>query len=139
MEFLFLVADSWWQVLLGSLAEVGLVFLSALLTVLGGFAIKWIAKKVKITDESQKQMIQEAYDKIVDMGISYAEQNAHKLKDNPKHGSAEKLNDALGFIQKMIEDQKLPEKTADWVEKKIESKLGESKVKAEEIKDLEKK
>lgn len=137
MDFVFLASDSWWQVLLGHMAELGLAFAVPILTVLGSLFIVWISKKLKITDVEKQFAMQEAYDRILETGISYAEQEAYKLKNDPKHGSAEKLNSAMTFVVKMIKDWKLPEKSSDWIEKKIEAKLGESKVDYQKLKELQ--
>ena len=127
--YTFLAQDAWWQVLLGGVSEVALSFGAVLLVALGSLFIKWVAKKLKIEDVKTQATIQGAYDKIVEWGVAYAEQWAHKLSDDPKDGSAKKLDKAVEFVQDMIKDWGLEEKSADWIVDKIEAKLGEDKVK----------
>ena len=116
--------DPWWKVLIGHLTEILLLFASALALGLGGLLIRWVAKKVKITDQEQIAGLEQLYGLAVGFGVNYARQEAHKLGNNPD-AKAKRLESALEKAQEFIEDWKLPQKTADWLRKKIEAKLGE--------------
>lgn len=117
-------ADSWGKVLAGRLLDILLIFVLALATALGGLLVKWLAKKMKITDQEQIKSMEGLYDLAVGFGINLARQQSHKLKDNPD-AKAKRLDTALGAVQDKIAELKLPEKTADWIRKKIEAKIGE--------------
>lgn len=125
--YVFLAQDSWWQVLLGHLSEAGLAFAAPLLVVLGVVGIKWVLKKLKVEDVKIQDTLESAYEKLVDWGIGYAEEQAHKLSNDPKKGVANKLDMAADYVQKMIKEWGLPEKTSEWVEEKIEARLGQQR------------
>lgn len=115
--------DSWWKVLLGGLSETAITFLLFILLGLGGLAIKWVAKKMKIEDATQITQMENVWSTLIGMGANYANQMAHKLRDNPDK-KGKKMDWAVEFVQKLIKDWKLPEKSADWIKKRVEAKLG---------------
>jgi hypothetical protein len=117
--------DSWWKVLLGGLINVFLLFLLAIASSLGGLLIKWLGKKMKITDTQQLNQLEMMFDALVVAGINFAKQQAYKLGDNPD-AKAKRMKWAMEFVEKGIQEWGLPEKTAEWLGKKIEAKIGES-------------
>lgn len=116
-------ADTWWKVLIGRLLEILLVFVLALGTALGGLLVKWVAKKAKITDQEQIAGMEKLYDLAVSFGVNFARQQAKKLSGNPD-SKAKRLEWALEKAQEFISEWKLPDKTASWIKKKIEAKIG---------------
>lgn len=125
--FTFLAQDTWWQVLLGGLSETALVFAGAMALTLGGLLIRWVMKKMNITDVEKVKSVDAMYDAAVGLGIQYAAQYAHKLRDDPD-ASGKKLEVAVEFVQKMVKDWGLAEKSADWVAARVEAKLGADKL-----------
>jgi hypothetical protein len=117
--------DPWWKVLLGNLVQAALLFVLAILMMLGRFAVQWFAKKLKITNAEQIQKMNELYNAAVVMGVNFANQMAHKLKDDPD-AAGKRINWASEMITKLIKDYGLPEKSADWIKHQIEAKLGET-------------
>jgi hypothetical protein len=107
---------NWWQLLLKHLME--LVF--TLLGLIGTALVTVLFKKYKF---------QEQTDKINDLlmrAIGFAEQKskkAAKLDGSPK-GSTEKLELAIQFAQNMAKEYKLPAKSQEWWEDKLEAWLG---------------
>lgn len=122
--FTFAAQDTWWMVLLGFLSQLGLSFASVLLPVLGLILVRWVAKKMNITDVEKMKAMDAMYDSAVTLGVNYAEQKA-KLLDNDPDASGKKLKMATDVVAKAIADFGLPAKTADWVESRIEAKLGD--------------
>lgn len=117
--------DSWWKVLIGGLLEILLVFILAIAAVLGKPLIAWVAKKVKVEDAKQIAQMETLYDTLVGIGVNYATQQAHKLRDNPD-AKGKRLDWGVEMVQKLIKDYGLPEKTANWIKKRIEAKLGQT-------------
>jgi hypothetical protein len=117
--------DPWWKVLLGNLVQTALLFVLAILMMLGRFAVSWFTKKLKITNAEQIQKMNELYNAAVVMGVNFANQMAHKLKDDPD-AAGKRINWASEMITKLIKDYGLPEKSADWIKHQIEAKLGET-------------
>lgn len=117
-------ADPWWKALLGGLTNIFLLFLSAIATGLGALLIKWVAGKIKVTDAVVLAAVEAQYDKAVQLGIDFAEQEVKKLTDEPDV-NGKRLGLAIEKIQEMIKDLGLVEKTTDWVRTRIEAKLGE--------------
>jgi dihydroxyacetone kinase-like predicted kinase len=71
-------------------------------------------------------MIDEMVDKAVVMGLHYAEEQAHKLRDNPVKG-AEKLNMAADKALEYLKDSKVVDKGAEYIKGLIEAKLGQTR------------
>jgi hypothetical protein len=116
--------DTWWQVLLGNLIQIVLLFVLALAVALGKFAVQWVAKKMKVEDAEHIAKMEGLYDMAVTFGVNFASQQAHKMKNDPD-SKGQRLNWALEKAQEMIKEYKLPDKSADWVKGKIEAKIGE--------------
>jgi hypothetical protein len=116
--------DSWWKGLLGGMTNILLLFLSAIATGLGALLIKWVAGKIKVTDAVVLAAVEAQYDKAVQLGIDYAEQEAKKLTADPD-AKGKRIGFAIAKIQELIQDQGLVEKTADWIRVRIEAKLGQ--------------
>jgi len=125
--FTFAAQDTWWMVLLGFLSQAGLAFAAVLLPVLGMFLVRWAGKKMNITDVEKLKAMDAMYDSAVALGVNYARQQASKLENDPNPNAA-KLKLATDFVMKTVTDWKLPEKTADWVEARIEAKIGADKL-----------
>lgn len=86
----------------------------------------WILKKMKVEDQKAQMMIDEMVDKAIGVGIHYAEEQAHKLKDNPVDGAA-KLNMAGEKAQAYLKDSGIVNKGSEYLKDLIESKLGEGR------------
>jgi len=106
------------QLLLGILA----IALPIVLTPL----VRWLLKKCKVEDAKAQQMIDDAVDKAVVHGLNYANEQAHKLRDNPVAG-AEKLNMAADKALVYLKDSGIVDKGANYLKDLIESKLGETR------------
>lgn len=117
--------DTWWQTLLGGLIQILLLFVAAIATALGPYAIKWIANKAKISNQETQMTMNSLYDQAIYMGVNFATQQANKLNNNPD-AKGERLKWATTKAQELIKEWKLPEKSAKWIEDAIEAKLGET-------------
>lgn len=116
--------DPWWKVLLGGLLQILLLFVLTFATIAGRLLIKYIAKKMNVTDKEEIERMNALYDSAVTIGVNFASQQAHKLRDKPD-SKGKRLDWALTKAQELIKDYKLPEKTAQWITDKIEAKIGE--------------
>ena len=106
----------WWKVILSHALE--LIF-SLLGIIVIGF-VNVLLKKYGFESYTEK------VDDLLERGVGFAEQKsliALKLNGKPLD-SGEKLQLALGFITEKAKDYKLPQKTRDWWEDKVESWLG---------------
>lgn len=112
-------SDPWWKALLGFLSKAGLAFAGALLPVLIVFAVSWLKNKLKLDKIAG---VDDTLNKWVEMAITYAEQQASKLDDNPDPNAA-KIKLATDFVLKMVKASGLPAKVADLVEDRIEARL----------------
>lgn len=88
--------------------------------------VLWILKKMKVEDAKAQMLVDEMVDKAIGVGIHYAEEQAHKLKDNPVDGAA-KLNMAGEKAQAYLKDSKIVDKGSEYLKDLIESKLGETR------------
>jgi hypothetical protein len=116
--------DTWWQTLLGGLIQIIILFGGAIASVCGGLLIKWLASKAKISNQETIKAMEELYDKAIVLGVQFATQQANKLNNNPD-AKAKRIKWATDMATKFIKEWKLPEKTAGWIEDRIEAKLGE--------------
>jgi hypothetical protein len=117
--------DHWGLTLLGGLIQILLLFVLSFLVMLGRVGIKWLSKKVGLTNAEMTKQIEELYEKAVAMGINYASQQAYKLRDDPD-SAGRRIDWATEAIMKAIKDMGLPEKSAGWVRNRIEAKIGET-------------
>lgn len=86
----------------------------------------WLLKKMKVEDAKAHQLIDETVDKAIGVGIHYAEEQSHKLKDNPIDG-AKKLAMAGEKAQAYLKDSGIIDKGANYIKDLIEAKLGETR------------
>jgi hypothetical protein len=98
----------------------------------------WILKKMKVEDVKAQMMVDEMVDKAIGVGIHYANEQAHKLKDNPVDGAA-KLNMAGEKALAYLKDSKVVDKGAEYIKDLIEAKLGETRTQPAVEKPSEKK
>lgn len=83
----------------------------------------WLYKKFKITNLQHKDYIDSMVLKGIDLGIGKANEEAHKLRDNPE-AKVKKLDIAIGTANKYLVDSGLPKKGADYLATMIEARLG---------------
>ena len=88
--------------------------------------VYWLLKKMKVEDAKAKMLVDQMVDKAVGVGIHYANEQAHKLKDNPVDG-AKKLDMAGAKAQAYLKDSGVVDKGANYIKDLIESKLGEGR------------
>ena len=115
--------DSTGSVLGGILLQLLLGVLLVAVPIIATPLIKWVLKKMKITDLQTQQVIDDTVDKAVVFGLNYANEHAHKLRDNPVTG-AEKLNIAADKALVYLKDSKIIDKGAEYIKDLIEAKLG---------------
>lgn len=115
--------DSTGSVVGGSLLQILIVILTIALPVVLTPLVKWLLKKMKVEDLQTQQMIDGIVDQAVVMGLNYANEQAHKLGDNPVKGAA-KLAVARDKALKYLEDSGIVGKGAEYIEDLIEAKLG---------------
>jgi hypothetical protein len=116
--------DTWWQTLLGGLTQILILFGGAVATTCGGLLIRWLANKGKISNQETIKAMEDLYDKAIALGVQFATQQANKLNNNPD-AKAQRIKWATDMATKFIKEWNLPEKTANWIEDRIEAKLGE--------------
>ena len=88
--------------------------------------VYWLFKKMKVEDVKAKMLVDQIVDNAVGVGIHYAEEQAHKLKDNPVDG-AKKLDMAGAKAQAYLKDSGIVGKGSEYLKDLIESKLGENR------------
>jgi len=118
--------DSKGSVIGGFVLELFLGILSIALPIVLTPVVIWLLKKMKVEDHKTQQMIDDMVDKAVVMGLHYAEEQAHKLRDNPVK-SAEKLNMAADKAKEYLKDSKVVDKGAEYLKGLIEAKLGQTR------------
>jgi hypothetical protein len=118
--------DSKGSVIGGFLLQLLLGVLAVAVPIILTPVVKWLLKKMKVEDAKTQQMIDDMVDKAVVMGLNYAEEQAHKLRDNPVK-SAEKLNMAADKALDYLKDSKVVDKGAEYIKSLIEAKLGEKR------------
>lgn len=115
--------DPWWKALLAFLSKLGLSLAGALLPVLVAYGTAWVRAKLKLEKAEGMERMLDAW---TDKGISYAEQQASKLDDNPDENAA-KMKLATDFVLKLVEANGLPKKVAGLVGDRIESRMKAAK------------
>lgn len=115
--------DSKGSVFGGWVLEMLLYLVGALLTVLIPVLTAWVYKKLKLTDLQSKEMVDSIVLKAAQFGLGKAEEEAHKLHDDPMD-SAKKMDLALSSANKYLRDSGIPEKSAGYLADLIESQLG---------------
>jgi hypothetical protein len=118
--------DSKTSVVGGWLLQLVLGVLGIVITTISYPLVRWLLKKMKVEDAKAVMMVDEMVDKAVGVGIHYAEEQAHKLKDNPVDG-AKKLDMAGSKAQAYLKDSGVVDKGANYLKDLIESKLGEGR------------
>jgi hypothetical protein len=118
--------DSKGSVVGGWLLELLLGILGIVITTISYPLVRWLLKKMKVEDQKAVMMVDEMVDKAVGIGIHYAEEQAHKLHDNPVD-SAKKLDMAGAKAQAYLKDSGVVDKGAEYLKDLIESKLGEGR------------
>jgi hypothetical protein len=98
------------------------------LTALLGVGLAWLKKKWNI---DAGDTLEKALQDIIERGIGYAAEKAHKAlqagEDAP--GGAQKLRDALEYVEDEVQRLGYDKLAADKLEALIESKLGVERVK----------
>lgn len=117
--------DSWWKVLIGGIIEILLLFLGALGIGLGGLLVKWLTKKLKITELEKAKQYEDLYNAAITLGVNFAKQQAHRLKNSPD-AKAKRLEWAVEKATELIKEFNIPEKAAKWIKDRIEAKIGET-------------
>lgn len=121
--------DSLGSVIGGVLLQILLAVLVIAVPIVLTPLVKWLLKKMKITDLQTQQTVDDIVDKAVVHGLNFANEHAHKLRDNPVK-SAEKLNVAADKAIAYLKDSKIVDKGADYIKDLIEAKLGETRSEA---------
>jgi len=118
--------DSLGSVVGGALLQILIVILMIAIPIVLTPLVKWLLKKMKVEDLQTQQAIDDIVDKAVVCGLNYANEQAHKLRDNPVTG-AEKLNLAADKAIVYLKDSKIVDKGAEYLKGLIEAKLGETR------------
>ena len=118
--------DSLGSVVGGALLQILIVILMIAIPIVLTPLVKWMLKKMKVEDLQTQKAIDDIVDKAVVCGLNYANEQAHKLRDNPVT-SAEKLNFAADKAIVYLKDSKIVDKGAEYLKGLIEAKLGETR------------
>ena len=110
----------------GALLQILLVVLTIAVPIVLTPFIKWLLKKMKVEDLQTVQLVDGIVDQAIVVGLNYANEQAHKLGDNPIKG-AEKLAVARDKAIEYLKDSGIVNKGAEYIEGLIEAKLGESR------------
>ena len=116
--------DSKGSIIGGGLLEIFIYIIGCVLIALKGVLIRWLWEKYKLEKYVSADKVDEMVEKAVVKGVNYADEQAHKLRDNPIDG-AKKLDLAIDAAKKYIKDSGLPEKGASYLATLIEAKLPE--------------
>lgn len=114
--------DSKGRVFGGWALEILLYLLGLALLAVKGVLVKWLWEKYKLDKYVSADKVDEMVGKGVDVGIGYAEEQSHKLHDDPIDG-AKKLDLAIAKVNEYLRDSGIPEKGAAYLATLIESKL----------------
>lgn len=107
----------------GWVLEILLYIIGTLLAAILPVLTAWAYKKLKLTDLESKDMIDGIVLKAALFGLGKAEEEAHKLHDNPIDG-AKKMDIAIASANNYLRDSGLPEKGSKYLADLIESRLG---------------
>lgn len=118
--------DSKASILGGAALEIFIILLTISLPILMTPFVRLLMKKLKVTDIEMQNHVNELVGKAVVMGLNYAEEQAHKLRDNPVE-SAEKLNWAADKAVEYLKTSGIVDKGAEYIKTLIEAKLGETR------------
>lgn len=118
--------DKKWSIVVGGVLEILLYVVGVLLAAILPVLTAWLMKKMKLENAQAKDAVDTIVTKAALFGLHYAEEQAHKMRDNPIDG-ADKMNTAVDAANKYLRDSGLPEKGAEYLATLIESKLGEKR------------
>lgn len=89
------------------------------------YVARGVTSKMGLDSALYMESIERALRDAVDHGIAYAEQwAAQRRSAGVESEGAEKLVQAIDWVEREIEDQKLPTRGAQWIERAIEARLG---------------
>lgn len=116
--------DNWWKTTLGGLIQLVLLIVAGIAAPLGVLLVRFLARKAKISNADQILALEKLYQLAVEIGISFATQQANKLNNNPD-AKSQRIKWASDKAAEMIKEWGLPEKAGKWIADRIEAKLGE--------------
>jgi len=125
-------AQTWWMVLLDFLLQLVTPIAIAVLTTLGGIAVRKWGKKL---DTDKQEALIRLTDSLITSGISFAEEQGRKaLKvDAVKTESAQKLSLATEFIAQQLSSSGLPGIAEAELVKLIEARLAQERTKPDGV------
>ena len=115
--------DKLGSVIGGGLLQILIVFMTIAIPIVLTPVVAYLLRKMKVTNLQTQQMVDGIVDQGVVHGLNYANEQAHKLGDNPVKG-AEKLAMARDKALAYIKDSGIANKGAEYIEDLIEAKLG---------------
>jgi len=125
-------AQVWWMVLLDFLVQLSAPIVTMILGVLGTWLVRKLTKK---WDAEKQEAVVRLTENMITAGVSFAEEQARKAlrTGGARTISADKLQDALDFIQDQLDSSGLPGVAKDELEKLIEARLQQERSKPDGI------
>ncbi len=118
--------DSTGSVIGGAVLQILIVVLTLALPIILTPLVTWLLKKMKVENLQTQLMVDGIVDQGVVHGLNYANEQAHKLRDNPVK-SAEKLDVATEKALAYLKDSGIVDKGAGYIKDLIEAKLGQTR------------
>lgn len=115
-------AQAWWMVLLDALVQLSAPLLTAVLGVLSTWAVRKLTRKWDVEKQESAIRLTEG---LVVAGVAYAEEQARKVlrAGRTKTESAQKLQNAVDFVQQQLDQSGLPGVARTELVTMIEAKL----------------
>lgn len=115
--------NNWWQTSLGGLIQILLLLLGGIAAPIGVLLVRYLMKKAKIEDATEKHVLENLAIRAVDTGIYYATQLANKLNNTPDARS-QRIKWATEKAGAVLREYGIVDKTDRWIMDRIESQLG---------------
>jgi len=124
--------QTWWMVLLDFLLQLVAPVAIAVLTTLGGIAVRKWGKKM---DADKQEALVRLTDNFITSGISFAEEQGRKALrvGNARTEGAQKLSVATEFVSKQLSSSGLPRIAEGELTKLIEAKLSQERARPDGV------
>jgi len=113
-----------WKFVIGHALQILLLFVAAIVAALSKQFVSWLGTKMG-TDKAAK--LEPVFDGIIKMGVHFGEEQSHKLVKSGSNDTTDKMKPVIEFVEKQIKSYGLPEKSAKWIEQRVEAKLGQKR------------
>lgn len=125
-------AQAWWMVLLDFLLQLVVPIAIAVLTTMGGIAVRKWGKKM---DADKQEALIRLTDNLVTSGIGFAEEQGRKAlrAGNVRTEGAQKLSVATDFVSRQLSSSRLPAIAEEELVRLIEARLAQERAKPDGV------